>query len=160
MLYALTLVDIRAVGPGIYNDWKGSLLRDLYAITSDFLAGKPALAPQAKAASVKEQLFEKLPEKLRANVTPIMSDFSDSYFNATDMPDLIRHARFLETVIEDGDLPDVVIDLRPNLKEDHTELRVITDDRRGLFADLCLAISSCSASIIGARLYTLSLIHI
>ena len=42
LLYALTLVDIRAVGPGIYNDWKGSLLRDLYAITSDFLAGKPA----------------------------------------------------------------------------------------------------------------------
>jgi len=154
LLYALTLVDIRAVGPGIYNDWKGSLLRDLYKITSDFLAGKPALEPRAKAEAVKEQLFEKLPEKLRGRVSPIMSDFSDAYFNAIDMTDLIRHARFLETVIEEDGLPDVVIDVRRNLKEDHTELRVITQDRSGLFADVCLAISSCNASIIGARLYT------
>ena len=30
MLTALTVVDIRAVGPGILNDWKGELLRQLY----------------------------------------------------------------------------------------------------------------------------------
>ena len=30
MLTALTVVDIRAVGPGIWNDWKGELLRQLY----------------------------------------------------------------------------------------------------------------------------------
>ena len=31
MLTALTIVDIKAVGPGIWNDWKGALMRQLYA---------------------------------------------------------------------------------------------------------------------------------
>ena len=154
LLYILTVVDIRAVGPGIYNDWKGSLLRDLYKATSNYLEGKPALAPQAKAASVRELLFEKLPEKTRLRAGPIMSELSDDYFVTTDMADLIRHARFVENALGDSDRLDVAIDLRRNLKEDHTELRVLTDDHRGLFANLCLAIASCSASIIGARLYT------
>ena len=30
MLTVLTVVDIRAVGPGIWNDWKGELIRQLY----------------------------------------------------------------------------------------------------------------------------------
>ena len=154
LLYVLTIVDIRGVGPGIYNDWKGSLLRDLYTFTDDFLTAKPALEPQAKAASMREQLFEKLPEKTREKVKPIMSDLSDGYFVATDMPDLIRHARFFESVLDDGKLPDVAVDVRQNLKQDHTEMRVVTDDRPALFSDLCLAISSCGATIIGARIYT------
>ena len=154
LLYMLTIVDIRAVGPGIYNDWKGSLLRELYGATSNFLTGRPALAPQAKAASVREQLFEKLPEKMRERVAPVMSELSDSYFVSTDMPDLIRHGRFFDAAIAAGTLDDVAVGTRRNLQTDHTELRVVTQDRRGLFADLSLAISSCGASIIGARLYT------
>ena len=129
-------------------------MRDLYTFTDDFLTGKPALEPQAKAASMREQLFEKLPEKTREKVKPIMSDLSDGYFVATDMPDLIRHARFFESVLDDGKLPDVAVDVRQNLKQDHTEMRVVTDDRPALFSDLCLAISSCGATIIGARIYT------
>jgi len=34
LLFILTVVDIRAVGPGIWNDWKGVLLRKLYAYSS------------------------------------------------------------------------------------------------------------------------------
>ena len=154
LLYMLTIVDIRAVGPGIYNDWKGSLLRELYGATSSFLTGRPALAPKAKAASVREQLFEKLPEKMRERVAPIMSELSDNYFVSTDMADLIRHGRFFDTAITAGTLDDVAVGTRRSLKTDHTELRVVTQDRRGLFTDLSLAISSCGASIIGARLYT------
>lgn len=129
-------------------------MRELYGATSNFLTGRPALAPQAKAASVREQLFEKLPEKMRERVAPVMSELSDSYFVSTDMPDLIRHGRFFDAAIAAGTLDDVAVGTRRNLQTDHTELRVVTQDRRGLFADLSLAISSCGASIIGARLYT------
>ena len=33
LLLVLTVADIRAVGPGVWNDWKGQLLRDLYRLT-------------------------------------------------------------------------------------------------------------------------------
>ena len=30
LLLFLTVADIRAVGPGVWNDWKGELLKNLY----------------------------------------------------------------------------------------------------------------------------------
>ncbi len=47
MLTVLTVVDIRAVGPGIWNDWKGELLRQLYYSVRSELMG---LAPQNMTA--------------------------------------------------------------------------------------------------------------
>jgi len=154
LLYVLTIVDIRAVGPDIYNDWKGSLLRELYHTASDYLSGKPALAPKAKAEAAKEQLFERLPEKLRRQVAPVMEDLPDGYFNATDMTDLVRHARFIGQSWPDETGSNIAVAIHRYLKKDHTELRVMTQDRRGLFSDLCRAIAASHASIIGARLFT------
>jgi hypothetical protein len=37
-LTVLTIVDIRAVGPGIWNGWKRQLLADLYAYADEMLA--------------------------------------------------------------------------------------------------------------------------
>ena len=37
MLLLLTVVDIRAVGPGVWNNWKGQLLRDLYEASEEVL---------------------------------------------------------------------------------------------------------------------------
>ena len=39
MLIVLTACDIRAVGPGVWNGWKGSLLRTLYYETEVLLSG-------------------------------------------------------------------------------------------------------------------------
>ena len=39
MLFVLTVCDIRAVGPGVWNNWKGELLRTLYWETEVVLAG-------------------------------------------------------------------------------------------------------------------------
>lgn len=39
MLLVLTVADIRAVGPGVWNGWKGQLMRDLYAHTERFFRG-------------------------------------------------------------------------------------------------------------------------
>ena len=39
MLLALTVADIRAVGPGVWNGWKGQLLRTLYWETEVVLGG-------------------------------------------------------------------------------------------------------------------------
>ncbi|MFC7158159.1 hypothetical protein [Pseudidiomarina halophila] len=39
LLLVLTVVDIRAVGPKIWNGWKGQLLRDLYYNSEEYLLG-------------------------------------------------------------------------------------------------------------------------
>jgi [protein-PII] uridylyltransferase len=37
LLLILTIVDIRAVGPGIWNSWKRQLLGDLFIQTEEML---------------------------------------------------------------------------------------------------------------------------
>ena len=39
LLLLLTVADIRAVGPGVWNGWKGQLLRTLYYETEPLVAG-------------------------------------------------------------------------------------------------------------------------
>src|SRR5690606_10040236 len=44
MLLVLTVADIRAVGPGVWNGWKGQLMRELYEATERAFRGE---APRA-----------------------------------------------------------------------------------------------------------------
>src|SRR5206468_2542412 len=39
LLLVLTVADIRAVGPGVWNGWKGQLMRELYAATETIFRG-------------------------------------------------------------------------------------------------------------------------
>src|SRR3546814_15354430 len=39
LLLVLTVADIRAVGPNVWNAWKAALLRDLYWRTESLLSG-------------------------------------------------------------------------------------------------------------------------
>ena len=60
-LLALTVCDIRAVGPGVWNGWKGQLLRTLYSETELMLNGGFSKAPMDRRVShAKQQLSEKL----------------------------------------------------------------------------------------------------
>ena len=152
LLFALTVVDIRSVGPGIWNDWKGVLLRNLYQATANYLEGKDELDPAARANATIEQLKEKLPEKMALRISPIIKDLPQNYWLNFDMADLIRHARFFDQVAEDG--VETAVQTRLTRKRDVTELWVLTHNRSGLFANLTKAISSCGASIVGAFLNT------
>ena len=50
LLLILTVADIRAVGPGVWNGWKGQLLRTLYAEAEPVLIGRPYRACRARTA--------------------------------------------------------------------------------------------------------------
>ncbi|MGZ8369545.1 MAG: [protein-PII] uridylyltransferase [Caulobacteraceae bacterium] len=45
MLLVLTAADIRAVGPGVWNGWKGQLLRELYSATEALFRGHGPARP-------------------------------------------------------------------------------------------------------------------
>jgi len=152
MLTVLTVVDIKAVGPGIWNDWKAVLLRDLHYSTAAYLEGRSELAPLARAEAAKEQLKERLPGGIAERITPVTSKLGTNYWLNFDMAKLMRHARFFDQVIEAGQ--QTAVQTRRDRPNDITELWVLTTDRAALFADITRAISSCGASIAGARLHT------
>jgi len=156
LLSVLTVVDIRSVGPGIWNDWKATLLRGLYVGTENYLEGREDLAPAAKAMSLKEQMLERLPEGTPDYISPITDNLPESYWLGFSMAKLVMQARFFETLLKAGhDVDkDSATKTRVNPRRGVTELWVLTRDRPGLFRDLCLAMTASGASIAGARLNT------
>src|SRR6202012_2204890 len=61
LLLILTVADIRAVGPGVWNGWKGQLLRELYYAAEHMMTGgDQAPARGARVAAAKAALGEKL----------------------------------------------------------------------------------------------------
>ncbi|MGB6228779.1 MAG: [protein-PII] uridylyltransferase, partial [Litorimonas sp.] len=151
LLYVLTVVDIRSVGPGVWNDWKAMLLRTLYGAALDYLDGHAELDRPARAATLEEQLLDRLPADMAKRVEPVLSRLDDGYWLSFDMADLARHARFIDKIADvapdrtdpamtetDGEPPAPVFGVRTRVapRYDATELWVMCRDRHGLFADL------------------------
>jgi len=154
LLLVLTVADIRAVGPALWNDWKGQLLRDLYRLTEATLHGgrSDEEAVRAHLADVagnaKRQLaddFTGAPEVL----IEWINSHEDGYWLNHDAEALAWHAHEV-TAAKGG--PHIAARVR----EEHgvAELLVYANDRPGLFASLAAAISAAGADIAGARVHT------
>ena len=61
MLLVLTVADIRAVGPGVWNSWKGQLMRSLYARVEALFRGEDleAVDPLAENADLVARALSK-----------------------------------------------------------------------------------------------------
>ena len=156
LLFVLTVCDIRSVGPGIWNDWKATLLRGLYLGTETYLDGREHLGPAAKAAARKEQVLERLPEGVPEFIEPITEGLPDAYWLGFSMKKMAIVARYFETLLKTGFDPstETATRARVNTRRNVTELWVLTQNKPGLFRDLSLAMTANGASIAGARLTT------
>src|SRR4029078_9112786 len=61
LLLVLTVCDIRAVGPGVWNNWMAALLRQLYSATEEVLSGGTLHGgPSERVAALHRQLASQL----------------------------------------------------------------------------------------------------
>jgi [protein-PII] uridylyltransferase len=149
LLLILTVADIRAVGPGVWNGWKGQLLRDLYYATEAALRGG-----RTDEASVRMQLAERADQARAAlqkkmGVAPVLAGAEDAYWNQFTAE---AHARHAAALAGGADKP-VMVAANIDAGRSATELVVSAPDRPGLFADLCGALSAAGANIVAAHLY-------
>lgn len=149
LLTVLTCVDIRAVGPGIWNDWKGELLRQLYENTSSYLLGETGQEP---ADRVSQEFLETLDPEIREQLEPVFKSFAASYWQNFTRDQQSVHAQFLANAKRKNKTHRV--SAYPHRDKDITGLRLLTKDRPHLFADIAGAIAMCGGSVIGARLHT------
>jgi [protein-PII] uridylyltransferase len=158
LLLVLTVADIRAVGPGVWNGWKGQLLRDLYRLTeaafrggrSDEASVRERLAELAKEA--KERLLRDLGRPDAGPLDAWLGTLEDGYWLSHDAEALLWHAQEVATARRNRLTPHVAA--RPRSLQGATELLVYAKDRPGLFASLAAAISACGADIADARVHT------
>src|SRR6202000_1400157 len=96
LLLILTVADIRAVGPGVFNGWKGQLLRELYYEAEAQMSGSDAAPGRgSRIESAKIELREKLADLSKAAQERAVSRQYDAYWLAFDATTYERHARLV-----------------------------------------------------------------
>ncbi len=153
LLLVLTAADIRAVGPGVWNAWKATLLRELYSKAESWLRTGSAEAHIAQARQhLRQSLRALLPVAARAEVDAYLEDAGAALLAACDAA---AHARLIENIrsIRAGEA--LTVDASHSPKRGVSEIRICTRDRPGLFARLTGALLLSGASIAGAQIFTL-----
>jgi [protein-PII] uridylyltransferase len=157
LLLVITVADIRAVGPGVWNGWKGQLLRDLYAATEAVFRGGRGAEGAEGAANVRLHQADTAAAARAALLAadPAAGDWAaeleDAYFASFQSSQLIAHAALARRAAVGG---GAAAEARIDRAHNAAEVVVAARDRPGLFADLALAINSLGANVVGARVFT------
>jgi [protein-PII] uridylyltransferase len=152
-LLVLTVCDIRAVGPGVWNGWKGQLLRTLYYETEPLLTGgysrldrKPQV--EAQRLALAEALTGWSEEDKRRYVALPYS----AWFMATDPETQARQMNFLRDADARGER--LATDVRVRGFEAVTEITVLAPDHPRLLSVIAGACAAAGANIADARIHT------
>jgi [protein-PII] uridylyltransferase len=155
LLLILTVADMRAVSSKVWNGWKATLLRELYSRVAEVLAG--GLATTERDVRV---------ERAKRAVRSLLSDWSDEEFSAFTAlgypgywlafdPDThARHGRLIREAEHQG--APLTVDTQPLPARAVTEVTVYCADHAGLFSRISGALAVAGASIVDARIHTMT----
>lgn len=152
LLLVLTVADIRAVGPGVWNDWKAQLLRDLYKITEAVLRGGRT------DESIAHGVLAAQAEMTRSAVLidPVTSEWfgalDNSYWLGFDENQHLWHQAEIKTALESEKLSYVGSRFAKN--RGATEILVLAPDRAGLFSAIASVFAGHGANVLDARIFT------
>ena len=153
LLLVLTVADIRAVGPGVWNGWKGQLLRELYYEAESVMSGGDAIpARAARVVHAKAALELRIADMTKEAQERALSRHYDSYWLAFDDAAHERHARLMADADAKGEL--FSLSAESNDFRSVTEIVLFTPDHPGLFSQLAGAVSISGGTIVDAKAFT------
>ncbi|HVZ69710.1 MAG TPA: [protein-PII] uridylyltransferase [Rhizomicrobium sp.] len=155
LLLILTVADIRAVGPGVWNGWKGQLLRELYYEAESVMQGGDATPARAsRVAEARAALEKRIADFSPQARERALSRHYDSYWLAFNAEEHERHARLMAAADAKNDL--LALSAESNAFRAITDIAIYTPDHPGLFSQLAGAISVSGGSIVDAKAFTTS----
>ena len=153
LLYLLTVVDIRAVGPGTWNSWKGQLLGDLFEAAEEVLRlGFKHRGRRERIAAIQQDLAGRLGWE-ESRFARLVWRLPDSYWLAEPLDVLESNARLI-LLADREPAATRPVEIRPLEDRGATLVTVYAGDRPGLFYRIAGAISLAGANIIDARIHT------
>jgi [protein-PII] uridylyltransferase len=154
LLLVLTTADIRAVGPGVWNGWKGQLMRELYMATEAVFRGGRG----SDAAAALKRYYENAAFDMRVQVARLeptaerwADSMEDAYLSAFSAAEVVAHAGLAAR----ADLSlGAAAEGHVTAGRAAAEVVVTASDRPRLFADLAAAVTAAGANVVGARVFT------
>lgn len=155
MLLILTVCDIRAVGPGVWNGWKGQLLRTLYYETELLLSGGfSEVSRKERARFARERLHEALVDWSQKDRDAYTQLHYDPYLLTVPLEDQARHAAFIRGADKVGQALATMV--RTDSFHAITEITVLSPDHPRLLTVIAGACAAAGANIVDAQIFTTS----
>jgi len=153
LLLVLTIADIRAVGPGVWNGWKGQLLRTLYYETEPVLAGGHSRIERPRRVSASREALRKALSAWPADeADSLVARHSPAYFMKVEPQRQIAHAELIRRARAEG--RPVATEIATDAFRSVTELTVFTRDQPRLVATIAGACAAAGANIVDAQIFT------
>ncbi|MEC9262969.1 MAG: [protein-PII] uridylyltransferase [Pseudomonadota bacterium] len=156
LLYVLTLADIRATNDNLWNDWKASLLRELYSMTQKALDNglQCGVTMRERVDSHKAKAL-KLLTTAKADaerLETLWSRFEDDYFARFKPEQISWHSQAILAFELDHEAGEMLIKTNNDLAKGGTELLLYGEDRPALFAQIASVLDSRNCSIHDAHI--------
>ena len=153
MLLVLTVCDIRAVGPGVWNGWKGELLRTLYWETEIVLAGgHSSVDRKRRVAQRQQELRVQLPAWSDHEFAEYGARHYPAYWLKVDLPHKVQHALLLHASAVE--MHSLATEVSTDAFRGVTELTVVAPDHPRLLSIIAGACAASGANIVDAQIFT------
>ena len=156
-LLALTVADINATNPTLWNAWRGSLLRQLYTETRRALRRglDNQVDKQEWIADIQSKAMEQLEDRgfIADEVEDLWADIGEDYFLREQVEDIVWHT---ESIAQHFDKDSPLVLVKPHFHAQGAEATQIFIHARSqdyLFAVIAAALEQLDLSVHDARVY-------
>ena len=157
LLLVLTVADMRAVSPRVWNGWKATLLREIYARVAEVLAGGLSTSERdVRVKRARDAAEDMLVEQgwNEADRALFRGLGYPGYWLSFDPETHVRHARLVRDAEARG--APLTVQTEPLHARAVTEVTVYAADHAGLFSRIAGALAVAGASIVDARIHTMT----
>jgi [protein-PII] uridylyltransferase len=155
LLLVLTVADMRAVSSKVWNGWKATLLRELYSRVAEVLEGGLSTTERdARVSRAKAEAAMLLEDWPAADIERFLALGYAGYWLSFDPETHQRHAR----LIRDAEARRAPLTVQTQVLAARavTEVTVYAADHAGLFSRIAGSLAVAGASIVDARIHTLT----
>ncbi|MBA8899457.1 MULTISPECIES: [protein-PII] uridylyltransferase [unclassified Phyllobacterium] len=155
LLLILTVCDIKAVGPGVWNGWKGQLLRTLFYETELMLTGGfSEVSRKERTDHARAQLEHALSSWPQVERQSYLAQHYQNYLLTVSLDDQVRHANFVRE--SDNTEKTLATMVKTHDFEGVTEITVLSPDHPRLLSIIAGACAAAGANIVDAQIFTTS----
>ena len=150
-LYLLTVADIRATNPEMWNTWKDALLKQLYYNTRRALQrGLEDPLERTEHIQQTQQTATKMLKELTPAIQTLWDNFGDEYFLRHSPDQIVHHTNLLA----DRTGQNSIVDIQPLTELGGTEIFIFAPSGDGRFSQIAIVLDQLGLNVVDAGIIT------